>query len=146
MAATTALSFLRIICGLNAGIEIHLINAGLPWGTRRGVPRTHVPLDVAEFLHGEATPDTAAFWCPWLGTITTSSKLIAQDAQSAGLPSPNRWAKPWGSSILGRCHWLPADCRITEECIHLTHGGRQLRCHIPSGYAGSTQSILACYV
>jgi len=74
---------LRIISGLHGGIEIYCINAGLPFGARLGVPSTRVQLDLAEFLDGEATPDTATLWCQQLGTITTSSKLIAQDVQSA---------------------------------------------------------------
>jgi len=74
---------LRVIGTLNGGIEIHFINAGLPLGTRLRVPGTRVQLDLAEFLHRKATPDTAALWRQPLGTITTSSKLIAQDVQSA---------------------------------------------------------------
>src|SRR3954468_10099241 len=38
---------------------IHFINAGLPFGTWLGAPRPRAQLDLAEFLHGEATPKTA---------------------------------------------------------------------------------------
>jgi hypothetical protein len=40
-------------------------------------------LNLAEFLHSKATPYAPAFWDLRLGTITASSKLIAQDVQSA---------------------------------------------------------------
>jgi hypothetical protein len=51
---------LRIVSGLSVDIEIHFINAGLPFGTWLGVPRPRAQLDIVELLHGEATPDTAA--------------------------------------------------------------------------------------
>jgi len=77
------MSFLRIVSGLSVDIEIHFINAGLPFGTWLGVPRPRAQLDMVEFLHGEATPDTAAlvYQCP--DSITTPSELIAEDIPSA---------------------------------------------------------------
>jgi hypothetical protein len=77
------LSFLRVVSGLNFGHEIDFINAGLRFGAWPGVPWLRMQLDMAEFLYSEAPPDTLAFWRQRLGTITTSSKLIAQHVQSA---------------------------------------------------------------
>jgi hypothetical protein len=74
---------LRIIAGLSVGIEIDFINAGLLWGARLGVPRVSAQLDLAEFLHSQATPNTPTFCCQRLDTITTSSELIAEDMQPA---------------------------------------------------------------
>jgi len=76
------LPILRIASRLSVDIEIHFINAGLPFGTGRGVPRPRAQLDMAEFLHGEATPDTAALGCQRLDCFTTSSELIAEDIPS----------------------------------------------------------------
>jgi hypothetical protein len=59
------LPILRIVSGLSVDIEIHFINAGLPFGTWLGVPRPRAQLDMVEFLHGEATPDTAALGYQW---------------------------------------------------------------------------------
>jgi hypothetical protein len=74
---------LRIVSGLSVDIEIHFINAGLSFSTWLGVPRPRAQLDMVEFLHGEATPDTAALGYQWLNSITTPSKLIAEDIPSA---------------------------------------------------------------
>jgi hypothetical protein len=76
------LSILRIVSGLSVDIEIHFINAGLPFGTWFGVPRPRAQLDMVEFLHGEATPDTAALGHQCPDSITTSSELIAEDIPS----------------------------------------------------------------
>jgi hypothetical protein len=73
---------LRIVSGLSADIEIHFINAGLPFGTWLRVPRLRAQLDMLEFLHGEATPDTAALGYQWPDSFTTPSKLIAEDIPS----------------------------------------------------------------
>jgi hypothetical protein len=77
------LPILRIVSGLSVDIEIHFINTGLPFGTWLGVPRPCAQLNMAEFLHGEATPYTAALRCQRLDSITASFKLIAED-----IPSP----------------------------------------------------------
>jgi len=74
---------LRIIVGLSVGIEIDFINAGLLRGARLGVPRVSAQLDLAEFFHSQATPNTPTFWGQRLDTITTSSELIAEDMQAA---------------------------------------------------------------
>jgi len=74
---------LRIVSRLSVDIEIHFIHAGLPFGTGFGVPRPPAQLDLAEFVHGEATPHTAALGCQRLDSITTSSELIAEDIPSA---------------------------------------------------------------
>ena len=66
-----------------ANVEIDFINAGLPFGAWLRVPCLRAQLDLAEFLYSEATPYTLAFWRQWFGTITTSSKLIAQHVQPA---------------------------------------------------------------
>ena len=73
---------LRIVPGLSVDIEIHFINAGLPFGTWLGVPRPRAQLDMIEFLHREATPDTALGY-QWPDGITTPSELIAEDIPSA---------------------------------------------------------------
>jgi hypothetical protein len=77
------LPILRIVSGLSVDIEIHFINAGLPFGTWLGVPKPRAQFDMAEFLHVEATPDTAALECQRLDSITTPSELIAEDIPSA---------------------------------------------------------------
>jgi hypothetical protein len=69
---------LRVISRLSIGIEIHFVNAGLSRRAWLAVPYAGVQLDLAEFLHREATPDASAFWRQRLGTITTSSELVAQ--------------------------------------------------------------------
>jgi hypothetical protein len=74
---------LRIVSGLSVDIEIHFINTGLPFGTWLGVPRPRAQLDMIEFLHREATPDTAAPGNQWPDSITTPSELIAQYIPSA---------------------------------------------------------------
>jgi hypothetical protein len=74
---------LRIVSRLSVDIEIHFINAGLLFGTWLGVPRPRAQLDMAEFLHGEATPDTPTFLGQQFNTITISSELIAEDMQTA---------------------------------------------------------------
>jgi hypothetical protein len=38
---------------------------------------------MVEFLHGEATPDTAALGYQWPDSITAPSELIAEDIPSA---------------------------------------------------------------
>jgi hypothetical protein len=77
------LPFLRSVSGLNVGIEIDFINAGLRFGAWPGAPCLLAQLDMAEFLYSETTPYTLAFGRQRLGAITTSSKLIAQHVQSA---------------------------------------------------------------
>jgi hypothetical protein len=47
------------------------------------MPRVIAQLDLAEFLHSQATPNTPTFWGQRLHTITTSSELIAEDMQAA---------------------------------------------------------------
>jgi hypothetical protein len=74
---------LRIASGLSVDIEIHFVNAGLPFGTWLGVPRSCAQLDMAKFLHGEATPNTAALGYQWPDCITTPSELIAEDIPPA---------------------------------------------------------------
>jgi hypothetical protein len=73
----------RVISGLSVGIEIDIINAGLLIGAWLCVPCAHPQLDMAEFLHRETTPEASAFWGQRLGTIATSSKLIAEDVPQA---------------------------------------------------------------
>jgi hypothetical protein len=74
---------LRIIAELSVGIEIDFINAGLLRGAWLGVPRISAQLDLAEFLHSQATPNTPTFGGQRLDTITASSELIAKDMQAA---------------------------------------------------------------
>jgi len=74
---------LRIVSGLSVAIEIHFINAGLPFGTWLGVPRPRAQLDMVEFLYGKATPDTATLGYQGPDSITTPSELIAEDLQAA---------------------------------------------------------------
>jgi len=73
------LSFLRIISGLSVSVEINFTNASLPWRAWLGVPGVGAQLDLTEFLHSQATPNTPTFWGQRLDTITTSSELIAED-------------------------------------------------------------------
>jgi hypothetical protein len=77
------LPILRIVSGLSVDIKIHFTNAGLPFGTWLGAPRPRAQLDLTEFLHGEATPNTAALGRQRLDRITTSSELIAENIPSA---------------------------------------------------------------
>jgi len=77
------LPILRILSGLSVDIEIHFINAGLPFGTWLGVPSPRAQLDMVEFLYREATPDTAVLGYQWPNSITTPSELIAEDIPSA---------------------------------------------------------------
>jgi hypothetical protein len=74
---------LRAVSGLSIGIEVNFVNAGLPRGAWLGVPRVRAQLDLAEFLHSQATPNTPTFRGQRLDTITTSSELIAEDMQTA---------------------------------------------------------------
>jgi len=74
---------LRIIAGLSVGVEIDFIDASLPRGVWLGVPRVSAQLDLTEFLHSQATPNTPTFWGQRLDTIATSSKLITEDMQAA---------------------------------------------------------------
>ena len=74
---------LRIVTGLNVDIEIHFINAGLPFGTWLGVPRPRAQLDMVEFLYRKATPDPATLGYQGPDSITTPSELIAEDIPSA---------------------------------------------------------------
>ena len=101
------------------------------------MPCLHAQLDLTQFLYSQATPYTLAFWRQRLGTITTSSKLIAQHVQLACLPAPNMRAKQPGLTIICRRYRLLPGCGKTEEIINLTHGGLigWLWCHMPSGYA-----------
>ena len=115
------MSLLRILIRLSVGIEIDLIDTGLLPGTRFGVPCIGTQLDLAEFLDSEATPYPLAFWRQRLGATTTSSKLIAQHVQPAGLPAPNMRAKQPGLSIIDCRHRMPASSREAEEFINLAH-------------------------
>jgi hypothetical protein len=127
---------LRIIAELSLGIEINFINASLLRGAWLGVPRISAQLDLAEFLHSQAPPNTPTFWGQRLNTITASSELIAKDMQAACFPPPNMRAKQSGLSIIGGCYRLLTRRRITEEFINLTHAPRfsRLRRHNSSGY------------
>jgi hypothetical protein len=74
---------LRIVARLSVCVEIDFIDASLPRGAWLGVPRFSAQLDLAKFLHSQATPNTLIFWGQRLDTITTSSKLIAEDVEAA---------------------------------------------------------------
>jgi hypothetical protein len=74
---------LRIIAGLSVCIEIDFIDTSLPRGMWLGVPCVRAQLDLAEFLHRQAAPNTPVLWSQRLDTITTSSELIAEDMQAA---------------------------------------------------------------
>jgi len=74
---------LRIFSTLSIDVEIDFIDASLPRGTWLGVPCVRAQLNLTEFLHSQATPNTPTFWGQPLDTITTSSKLIAEDMQTA---------------------------------------------------------------
>ena len=99
------------------------------------MPFALAQLDLAEFLHGQATPDTAA-WGWRLGTVTASSKLVAEDIPSAGLSPPNVRAKQSGFPIIDSCYRLPATSCVAEQFIILTHASLFGRsgCHPSSGY------------
>jgi hypothetical protein len=84
---------LRIVSGLSVSIEINFINAGLPRGAWLGVPGIRAQLNLTESLHGKATPDTPTFGGQRLDTITTSSELIAEHMEPAGLPAQHMWTK-----------------------------------------------------
>jgi hypothetical protein len=74
---------LRIVSGLNVGIEIGFINAGLPSDAWLSVPGVGAQLDVTEFLHGEATPDAWFSWRHRQASIAPSAKLIAKHMEPA---------------------------------------------------------------
>jgi len=76
---------LRIISRLSVGIEIHFLNAGLSRRAWLAVPNACAQLDLAEFLHSEATPDASTSWRQQFDTITTSPKLITQHPKPARL-------------------------------------------------------------
>jgi hypothetical protein len=59
--------FLRVPSELSVDIEIDFIDAGLPFGAWLCIPCAYTQLDLAEFLHGKATPDAPAFWNQRLG-------------------------------------------------------------------------------
>jgi len=71
------LPILRIVSGLSVDIEIHFINAGLPFGRWLGVPRPRAQLDMVEFLYGKATPDTATLGYQGPDSITCSFGKLA---------------------------------------------------------------------
>jgi hypothetical protein len=74
---------LRVVSRLSVGVEIDFIHAGLLRGAWFGVPRLSAQLDLAEFLHSQATPNTATFWDQRLDTITASAELKAKDMLAA---------------------------------------------------------------
>ena len=88
------------------------------------MPCIRAQLDLAEFLHGQAAPNTPILWSQRLDTITTSSELIAEDMQAAQLPPTNMRAKQSRLSIISGCYRLPVSRRITEEFINLAHATR----------------------
>jgi len=100
------------------------------------VPRARAQLDLAEFLHSQATPNTTILGSQRLDTITTSSKLIAEDVEAAELSPPNMRAKQSRLSIIDGCYRLPVSRRKTEEFINLTHTVRfgRFRRHTSTGY------------
>jgi hypothetical protein len=52
---------LRIIARLSVAIETDFINACLLQGARLGMPGVSAALDMVEFLHSQATPNTPTF-------------------------------------------------------------------------------------
>ena len=115
------LSLLRVTYGLSVHIEVNLVYTGLAACAWLRMPFALAQLDPVEFLHGEAPPDTTA-WGQSLGTITASSKLVAEDIQSAGLSAPNVRAKQSRLPIISGDHRLPAIRCRTEEFINLPRG------------------------
>ena len=99
------------------------------------MPFSLAQLDVAEFLHGEAAPDTAACY-QRLGTVTASSKLVAEDIPSPCLPPSNMRAEQSGFPIIDSCYRLPAPSCPAQEFIILAHGRLfgTPGCHLSSGY------------
>jgi len=77
------LSLLRIFFRLSVGVEIDFIDAGLPPGTWLGVPCLATQLDLAEFLHGEAAPNTYSLWRDRQSAVATPSKLIDEGVEPA---------------------------------------------------------------
>jgi hypothetical protein len=69
---------LWVVSGLSIGIEINFINARLARGAWLGVPCIRAQLDLAEFLHGEATPATHSFWRHRQAAVAASSELIEE--------------------------------------------------------------------
>jgi hypothetical protein len=100
------------------------------------MPFALAEFDLAEFLHGEATPATAA-WGRRLGTVTASSELVAENIPSSYLPPSNVRAKQSGFPIIDSCYRSLAPSCMAEEFINLAHGrpfGTSGR-HLSSGYA-----------
>jgi hypothetical protein len=52
---------LRIVSGLNVGIEIDFINAGLPLRAWPGAPCLRAQLYMAQLIYSEAAPHALAF-------------------------------------------------------------------------------------
>ena len=90
------------------------------------MPRARAQLDLAEFLHSQATPNTTILGSQRLDTITTSSKLIAEDVEAAELSPPNMRAKQSRLSIISRL--LPVACQLLHYGrVHKSHSRRALR-------------------
>jgi hypothetical protein len=86
------------------------------------MPFAIAQLDLAEFLHCQATPHTAAVRGQRFGTVTASSKLVAEDILSAGLSPSNVRAKQSGFPIIGGRYRLSASSCRAEEFISLALG------------------------
>jgi hypothetical protein len=74
---------LRILFRLSVGVEIDFINAGLPPGAWRGVPWLGTQLDLAEFLHRQATPAAHSLCRHRQSAAAIASELIDEGVESA---------------------------------------------------------------
>jgi len=74
---------LRVVSALSVGVEVDFIDASLSRGAWLRVPCLGAQLDLAEFIHGKAAPNTLSF-CGYRQTaVATPSKLIDERVEPA---------------------------------------------------------------
>jgi hypothetical protein len=74
---------LRVVSALSVGVEVDFIDASLSRGAWLGVPCVGAQLDLTEFLHGKAAPNTYSFCGHRQTAIATPPKLIDERVEPA---------------------------------------------------------------